>query len=138
MKLITTLVIALLFSLSAFAQHEMQHGFIISNNEEYFSHLVATGHHSHQLSFVGKLSIPSASELKTYLERKRQNSPRKSYFLFQAQHLNLPATTNGQILKGHIIESGLGDYTPGNVIVKEAEIMVERITINVPNPFFTE
>ncbi len=128
---------SLLISLSAFA-HEMQHGFIISDDEVYFSHLVATGHHSHQISLSGRLTIADSLEREFYLEQKKKNTPKKSYFLFQAQELNLPATRAGQVLKGHIIESPLGDYTPKNVIVKEATIKVEKITINVPNPFFTE
>jgi hypothetical protein len=119
--------------------HEMQHGFIISEDDAYFSHLVATKHHSHQLSFSGELTIQDSVEEKLFKERKRLNLiDKKSYFLFQAQKLNLPLTSDGQILVGHIIESPIGDYTPQNIIVGEAKIKVDKVRINVINPFFTE
>lgn len=119
--------------------HEMQHGFIISKNESFFSHLVANGHHSHQLSFSGSLSIQDLAERKFYFERRKLNSTdKKSYFLFQAQKLNLPLTFNGQVLVGHIVESPTGDYTPQNIIVRDAKIRVEKVQINVINPFFIE
>jgi hypothetical protein len=147
--LLTTMVISISqFDYNANAQdghhshpsmgHEMQHGFIISDDETFFSHLVATGHHSHQLTLSGKLSIKDLREKTFYDEHKKKNKPYKSYFLFQAQKLDLPATTHGQILRGHIIESPVGDYTPNNVIVKNAEIIIDRVYINIPNPFFTE
>ncbi len=33
----------------------MEHRFIISQNDAFLSHLVATSHHSHQLDFSGNL-----------------------------------------------------------------------------------
>ncbi len=152
MNLLTVLLTTVAISLSQFgfnanAQvghhhpsmgHEMQHGFIISDDENFFSHLVATGHHSHQLSLSGKLTIHDSRERDFYLDQKKKNNPKKSYFLFQAQKLDLPSTNQGQVLRGHIIESPIGDYQPTNVIVKNAEIEIDKVHINVPNPFFTE
>ncbi len=118
--------------------HEMQHGFIISDDDDFFSHLVAPKHHSHQLSLTGTLKIDE-SEVEFYNERKMINAESKgSYFLFQAQKLDLPSTHDGQILSGHIIESPKGDYTPKNIIIKNAKIRVEKVHINMVNPFFTE
>lgn len=137
--LVTTLLLKSLSS-NAFAQHahEMQHGFIISEDEAYFSHLVATGHHSHQLSLSGKLKIHDPSEREVFTEKQKENVSKKSYFLFQAQKLNLPHTHQGQVLHGHIIESPVGDYWPKNVVVKDAEIEVKKVHINTINPFFLE
>ena len=140
--LITSVLVAQ-FCFNANAQnghhsHAMEHGFIISDDELYFSHLVATGHHSHQLSFSGKLQFQDSREREIYFEQKKKNKPKKSYFLFQAQRLDLPATREGQVLRGHIVESAIGDYQPKNVIVKDAEITVERVHINTINPFFVE
>jgi hypothetical protein len=119
--------------------HEMQHGFIIANDDSSFSHLVATGHHSHQLNFSGSLSIQDVAEKEFYLERKKLNTvDQKSYFLFQAKKLNLPLTFNGKVLVGHIVESPIGDYAPQNIIVRDAKIRVEKVQINVINPFFIE
>ncbi|HXH75353.1 MAG TPA: hypothetical protein VNJ08_10335 [Bacteriovoracaceae bacterium] len=119
--------------------HEMQHGFIISDDESFFSHLVATGHHSHQLDLSGSLTIQDVAEKEFYLERKKLNTmDKKSYFLFQAQKLNLPFIYDGQSLVGHIVESPIGNYTPQNIIVRDAKVKVEKVHINVSNPFFTE
>ncbi len=119
--------------------HEMQHGFIISDSDSFFGHLVARGHHSHQLSFSGILSIDDAQDKDFYQGRRKLNTTqRKSYFLFQAQKLHLPYTASGQILVGHIVESPIGDYTPQNIIVREAKLKVGEIFINVINPFFRE
>lgn len=136
MKLLSILIVTLLISFTAFA-HEMQHGFILSEDNKYFSHLVANGHHSHQLSFNGELSIPDEDELENFKKLSELNSQTKqSYFLFQAQKLNLPETHDGQILEGHIVQSAVGDYEPKNIIVKKALIRVHKVHINVVNPFF--
>jgi hypothetical protein len=119
--------------------HEMQHGFIISQDDSFFSHLVATGHHSHQLDFSGNLIIQDDVEKKFFSERKKLNTTeKKSYFLFQAQKLNLPHTEDGQVLEGHIVESPVGDYTPQNIIVRDAKIKVKKVQMNLINPFFIE
>ncbi len=117
--------------------HEMQHGFIISSDNQYYGHLVASGHHSHQLSFTGELMIEDSAEKEIY-EKQKVLSQNRTYFLFQAQKLNLPTTSPGQVLTGHIVESNVGDYTPKNIIVKNAKIRVDKIHINVINPFFVE
>jgi hypothetical protein len=137
MKQISALLITLLISLSTSFAHEMQHGFILSDDDKFFSHLVANGHHSHQLSFDGELTIPNEEEASNYKNLKEQNAQTKnSYFLFQAQKLNLPETHDGQILEGHIVQSTVGDYEPKNVIVKKALIKVHKVHINLINPFF--
>ncbi len=146
-KIITIVFVLLTGSLMALAgeaapeemHHEMQHGFIISETDAFFDHLVATGHHSHQLSFSGALSIDDPMEKNSYEARRRINSSeRRTYFLFQAQKLHLPHTESGQILVGHIIESPIGDYTPKNVIVREAKVRVGEIFNSIINPFFKD
>lgn len=132
------LIFTFLFS-SLVHAHEMQHGFIISDDDQFFSHLVAQGHHSHQLDVSGELVIPQEVEREIYLKQKELNIPmKKTFFLFQAQKLNLPETKEGQMLKGHIIESAVGDYDPKNVIVREAQIIIKKVHINLINPFFVE
>lgn len=139
MKQLSAIFFTLIISLSTSFAHEMQHGFILSDDNKFFSHLVANGHHSHQLSFSGELSIPDEEEAKNYEKLKELNSQTKnSYFLFQAQKLNLPATHEGQILEGHIVQSTVGDYEPKNIIVNKARIIVQKVHINVVNPFFGE
>lgn len=128
------LVLFVLLTISQLSSaHEMQHGFIISPDDQFFDHLVATGHHSHQLGFIGSVHITDPQEEEFYQERKKLSG---RYFLFQAQKLNLPEMYDGQELSGHIIESMKGDYTPRNVIVREARIKVKKILINMVNPFF--
>lgn len=118
--------------------HEMQHGFILSNTDTLGSHLVAYGHHSRQVEIVGELTIQDSNELDFYKQRKRQNVLNESYFLFQAQHLDLPSLSAGKVLKGHIVESRVGSYEPNNIVVKSATFQVHRVLLNIPNPFFTE
>ena len=119
--------------------HLMQHGFILSDNDKVASHLVAQGHHSWQATVSGRLQITNETEAQFYLSRKRENQPQPtSYFVFQAQKLDLPSLKVGQELRGHIIESKRGDYEPRNKIVNDATFTVEAIHINVINPFFTE
>lgn len=128
-------VLALGFQAKAFA-HEMQHGFILSENDTFASHLVATGHHSRQVELVGRLAIRDANELTTYQTRKKMSTADKTYFLFQAQQLDLPNLRAGRILFGHIVESKIGGYEPGNIIVKTAAFQVQRVLLNIENPFF--
>lgn len=117
--------------------HEMQHGFILSNNDSLGSHLVANGHHSHQVEVVGQLVIPNINEQAFYRQRKANNTANQAYFLFQAQQLNLPRLTAGMTLTGHIVESRIGNYEPKNVIVKSATFRIQRVLLNIPNPFFS-
>jgi hypothetical protein len=117
--------------------HEMQHGFILGSDDQFASHLVATKHHSRQTEIVGQLIIADQQEMAFYQERKTR-SDGSSYFLFQAQSLNLPKLTEGQLLIGHIIESKIGDYDPKNKIVKSATFRVDKVLLNIPNPFFME
>lgn len=117
--------------------HEMQHGFVLAADDKFASHLVATGHHSRQAEITGQLSIADQQEIEFYQERKLQSSG-NSYFLFQAQNLDLPSLSEGQILTGHIVESKIGDYQPKNKIVGSATFTVEKVLLNIPNPFFIE
>lgn len=140
-------IIALFISLNgvavqSFAQngnhsmpHEMQHGFVLAADDKFASHLVATGHHSRQAEITGQLSIDDQQEMEFYQERKLQSAG-SSYFLFQAQNLDLPTLLDGQILTGHIVESKIGGYEPKNKIVRLATFKVEKILLNIPNPFF--
>lgn len=136
-KFILNLMIILLGpQMNAFAQ-EMQHGFILSNNDTLGSHLVANGHHSRQVEILGRLNIPNPIEQAFYLKRKVNSVTRQTYFLFQAQQLDLPNLTSGRVLTGHIIESRMGSYEPKNIIVKSATFRVQTVMINIPNPFFS-
>ncbi|MBT4792658.1 MAG: hypothetical protein HON90_13880 [Halobacteriovoraceae bacterium] len=131
----------LLISNSIFAtdmqMHKMQHGFILSEDDSFASHLVAKDHHSQQTNITGHLDIDSEVEHQFYLERKNQ-SHGKTYFLFQAQSLNLPGLKDGQTLEGHIIESSIGGYDPSNKIVSKATFFVDRVLLNLVNPFFVK
>lgn len=118
--------------------HEMQHGFILSDNDRLGSHLVATGHHSRQVEILGELTIENAEERELYLRRKALGSGGDVYFLFQAQHLDLPGLKEGQTLTGHIVESKVGKYEPKNIIVRQASYRIHRVLLNMENPFFAE
>ena len=115
--------------------HEMQHGFVLAADDRFASHLVATGHHSRQAEITGQLSIEDQQEMKIYEERKSVSAG-GSYFLFQAQNLDLPSLQAGQVLTGHIVESKVGNYEPKNIIVKRATYTVEKVLLNIENPFF--
>lgn len=117
--------------------HEMQHGFVLAAEDKFASHLVATGHHSRQAEITGQLIIEDQQEMEVYQERKVQSAG-SSYFLFQAQGLDLPTLSDGQILTGHIVESKMGGYEPKNKIVKSAIFKIEKVLLNIPNPFFIE
>lgn len=117
--------------------HEMQHGFILGADDNFASHLVAKGHHSRQTEITGQLIIDDQQEMKTYQVRK-QVSAGSTYFLFQAQSLDLPTLSAGQTLVGHIVESKMGDYNPANRIVRSARFQVRQVLLNIPNPFFEE
>lgn len=139
MKTITMNVVALILGIhiNAFA-HEMQHGFILTDNDTFASHLVASGHHSRQVEMIGRLVIPEANEAAFYQQRKEKSTVIPSYFLLQAQQLDLPSLTAGKILTGHIIESKIGDYEPKNVVVKSASFEVQKVLLNIENPFFVD
>lgn len=125
---------------TAGAQHEhpkMQHGFILVKGNTFASHLVANGHHSYQVNISVELNIPDRDEELYLAERQKKNSGlQTSYFLFQAQELDLPNLKKGQVLEGHIIESEIGKYQPRNEIVSEAVLTVQEVHINIVNPFF--
>lgn len=135
--LITFVIIIISVQINA-SEHEMQHGFILSNNDSLGSHLVANGHHSRQTEIVGQLTIPNANELAFYRQRKANSTTNQSYFLFQAQQLDLPRLNAGMTLTGHIVESRVGNYEPKNVIVKSATFKIQRVLLNIPNPFFVD
>ena len=117
--------------------HPMQHGFILNLFGDFASHLVATGHHSHQVNIKGELTILSTNETSEYYRRLKHNvATGKTYFLFQAQNLDLPSILPGHVLKGHIIESKVGSYEPNNIIVTEATYTVKEVLLNIENPFF--
>jgi hypothetical protein len=121
----------------AHEHHPMQHGFVLGSDDSFASHLVATGHHSRQVEVLGKLKIEDSEELALYLERKSVNKD-KAYFLLQAQNLDLPSLKADQVLSGHIVESRIGSYEPKKIIVRNASFTVERVLLNLPNPFFGE
>lgn len=115
--------------------HEMQHGFVLSSKDKFASHLVAGGHHSRQTDVTGSLSISDPVEAAFYEERKALSAG-GTYFLFQAQKLDLPSVKEGQVLVGHIVESRIGKYEPGNIIVKSATFTIDKVLLNLENPFF--
>lgn len=78
---------------------------------------LANGHHSRQVEITGVLSIEDQNEL-VYFRQRKSLSAGSSYFLFQAQSLDLPSVKEGQVLTGHIVESKMGSYEPKNIIVK--------------------
>lgn len=117
--------------------HEMQHGFVLATDNKFASHLVASGHHSRQTEITGQLTIDDQQETAIYNERKILSAG-ASYFLLQAQKLDLPSLKDGQVLTGHIVESKIGDYEPKNIIVKKASYKIEKVLLNIPNPFFVE
>jgi hypothetical protein len=117
--------------------YAMQHGFVLSADDKFASHLVANGHHSRQVEITGQLLIEDEQEGLTYRERRLQSNG-SSYFLFQAQNLDLPTLSVGQALRGHIVESKTGFYEPQNKLVRSAVFQVRNILLNIPNPFFLE
>lgn len=121
----------------AITHHEMQHGFVLSADDKFASHLVANGHHSRQVEITGQLLIEDEQEKLTYQEHRMQ-SDGSSYFLLQAQNLDLPTLSAGQALKGHIVESKVGFYEPQNKLVRSAVFQVQKVLLNIPNPFFLE
>lgn len=144
MKIIAVLVVLVSIVSQSRAQHashtmshEMQHGFVLAADDRFASHLVANGHHSRQAEITGRLSIENQQEMAIYQVRKTLSAG-GSYFLFQAQSLDLPSLTDGQVLTGHIVESKIGDYEPKNIIVKKAAYTIEKVHLNIPNPFFAE
>lgn len=129
----------LLFALTVTAQaepHHMQHGFILAPSGTFTSHLVADGHHSWQSDLTGQLSIEDPKEQAIYEERKALNKEGGNYFLLLAQAVDLPSLQEGQVLSGPIVEAKVGDFQPKNIIVKKATFKVDRILLNLANPFF--
>lgn len=144
MKIIALLIGLTGVTVQSFAQHgnhsmphEMQHGFVLAADDKFASHLVATGHHSRQAEITGQLLIDDQQEMEFYQERKIQSAG-SSYFIFQAQNLDLPTLSDGKVLTGHIVESKIGGYEPKNKIVRSATFKVEKVLLNIPNPFFIE
>lgn len=135
--LMSLVAFGLSFHVSAFA-HKMQHGFILSDDDTFASHLVANGHHSRQVEIIGQLSVPDAKEMEFYRQRKDLSAINQTYFLFQAQQQDLPSVVAGDVFSGHIIESKTGDYEPKNVVVKAATFRVQKVLLNIANPFFAE
>lgn len=117
--------------------HHMQHNFVLAAADRFASHLVGTGHHSRQTEIAGELVIQDPQEHANYQKRKVLSAG-QTYFLFQAQSLDLPTLKVGQVLSGHIVESKVGDYDPKNIIVKKASYRVRRIFLNLENPFFKQ
>jgi hypothetical protein len=142
MKKLTFLITLLGFITLSYAHppmyHEMQHGFVLSADDKFASHLVATGHHSRQAEVMSHLVIEDSEEEEFYRNRKLINTNASSYFLFQAQNLDLPSLKEGQILNGHIVESKTGAYEPKNIIVKKATLVIDKILLNIENPFFKD
>ena len=140
MKLLATVLLLLGAAFQSHAEmpHEMQHGFILTPDGNFASHLVARGHHSRQTEVTGQLVIENQVDRENYEKRKALNTDGKVYFHLQAQDLDLPSLKDGQILHGHIVESHLGNYEPKNVIVKSAVFKVDKVLLNIPNPFFIE
>lgn len=135
LKLLTVLTLLTLGALQAKAHHPMQHGFILTDEDTRASHLVAVGPHSRQAEITGTLTIDDRKEKSNY-EQRKANHQTDSYYVFQAQNIDLPALAEGQVLNGHIIESKKGDYNPDNIIVREAAYKVIKIHLNIENPFF--
>lgn len=144
MRVVTLIIAFIGITVQASAQHaghsmphEMQHGFVLAAEDSFASHLVANGHHSRQTEIIGQLLIQDPQERAFYQERKLK-SVGSTYFLFQAQSLDLPNLSAGQELTGHIVESKMGGYEPKNKIVSSATFQVQRVLLNIPNPFFAE
>lgn len=136
MKLLLLFVTVLGLATAQSQSHQMQHGFILSVNDQLASHLVASGHHSRQTEITGALMIEDPRAREFYARRKAVNGSGRVYFLFQAQNLNLPTLSVGQILRGPIVESRVGEYDSKNIIVKDAKFKVQRVLLNLENPFF--
>ena len=131
----------LLGAISADASgHTMQHGFILSLGPSYAEHLVAQGHHSHQVVVeVDGFLIPDPRENSTYYSNSKRNEVMQDkYFVLLAQNLDLEAIKAGDVLSGPIAEMDLGQYQPGNIIVKNAQLTVKSVLLNVENPFFKD
>lgn len=133
-----TMLFATLFFTPALFSMDMQHGFILSYEGGYAEHLVAQGHHSHQLSVIGELRILSGEDGQYQKERTENELSHKRYFTLMAQNVDITNVKVGQVLQGHIIESPIGDYTPNKVLVNSATFTVKQILMSVPNPFFAD
>lgn len=138
MKKLAILITFIGFITQSYAQHSMQHGFVLSIDDKFASHLVANGHHSRQAEIISHLLIEDSAEEEVYMNRKSMNTNGESYFLFQAQNLDLPSIKAGQVLNGHIVESKIGEYDPKNIIVKKATLVIDKVLLNIENPFFKD
>ena len=137
LKFTISLVLLILGIQTSASAQGMQHGFILTNNDTFGSHLVANGHHSRQTEILGQLTIANGKDAVFYHQRKLRSTANQTYFLFQAQQLDLPKLTAGMVLTGHIIESKIGGYEPQRVVVPSATFRIQRVLLNIPNPFFT-
>ena len=59
-------------------------------------------------------------------------------FILLAQQVDLQNLSAPQTLQGHIVKSEVGKYEPSNVVIKAAKFRVDRVLLNVANPFFKE
>ena len=111
-KVLNLVMVLACFQAADAVAQGMQHGFILAEDDSLASHLVASGHHSRQVNVTGQLSIPDADGRRRYVVRRA--SANGTYFLFQAQNLDLPDIAVGQVLRGHIVESEIGTYDPNS------------------------
>lgn len=132
MQKLLIILCALLWSFQVQANHKIQHGFVLSEDGNYATHLVATGHHSWQMTLAEELSVPPSQKhrLATKLAAKGQ------YLLLQAQDLDLNNVEAGTVLTGHIVQADYGDYLPQNKQFPVATFTVTKVIVNLPNPFF--
>ncbi|MGE4130825.1 MAG: hypothetical protein AB7F86_04265 [Bdellovibrionales bacterium] len=143
MRLVGILLLGLMSAFTSYAEeggaqphHSMQHGFILAEDGSFASHLVANGHHSWQTEVVGQLSIDDPQEKQVYDQKRALSRDGHSYFHLQAQNVDLSQVKAGQILSGPIVESASGNYEPKNIIVRSATFRVDKVLLNLPNPFF--
>ncbi len=138
-KLLLLAMIAMIQTYSTVGvAHEMQHGFILAPDDSFASHLVADGMHSRQTEVLGSLTIGDESENETYQQKKQLNTDGRYYYYMLAQKVDLENVKVGQVLTGPIVENEVGKFEPKRVLIKLGQFKVERILLNVENPFFKE
>ena len=108
-----------------------------ASSDKFASHLVAEGMHSRQTEVLGTLLIPDQDENTLYQQRKLSSNGQFYYFML-AQQVDLENVKEGQVLAGPIVESKVGEFEPKNIIIKEWRFTVERVLLNIENPFFKE
>ena len=118
--------------------HEMQHGFILATDDKFASHLVADGMHSRQTEVIGTLTITDQAENDLYQQKKSLNSDGKFYYFMLAQQVDLENVKEGQILSGPIVENEVGKFEPKKVLIKQAQFRIDKVLLNVENPFFKD